>query len=193
MTWPCRGSVSRASLFRTALGGIDQQLRRPPEASSNAIWRQLRCATCRRSGWCRSHHRLPQPDRPDVPGQSDTCPSCNVTITNQRTQLNQRLMRQGIKLGRFRFRERYPTLAPNTRWSIAMPEMSAFDCLKHAENCERLANAARWLESRRALLDLAGRWRTLATASEAVEAEIRRSLGHQTGQTRATILFDIEL
>jgi hypothetical protein len=60
-----------------------------------------------------------------------------------------------------------------------MPEMSAFDCLKHAENCERLANAARWVESRRALLDLAGRWRTLANASEAVEAEIR---GHQTGQ-----------
>jgi hypothetical protein len=74
-----------------------------------------------------------------------------------------------------------------------MPEMSAFDCLKHAENCERLANAARWVESRRALLDLAGRWRTLATASEAVEAEIRRSLGDQTGQTRAAILFDIEL
>ena len=74
-----------------------------------------------------------------------------------------------------------------------MPEMSAFDCLKHAENCKRLANAARWVESRRALLDLAGRWRTLATASEAVEAEIGRSLGHQTGQTRAIILFDIKL
>ena len=42
-----------------------------------------------------------------------------------------------------------------------MPEMSAFDCLKHAENCERLANAARWVESRRALLDLAALARRL--------------------------------
>jgi hypothetical protein len=65
-----------------------------------------------------------------------------------------------------------------------MSEMSAFDCLKHAENCERLADAARSVENRSTLLYLAGRWRTLASQSEAVEARLLRSLGHKTPQTQ---------